>query len=63
MMDLFNVQEYLAPKHDSQHFVKCSDLEMNCFNGRCGFNTPHYMTDRLHLIINQLWDWMWIHLA
>ncbi len=30
-MDLFNVQEYLAHKHDSQHFVKCSDLEMNMF--------------------------------
>lgn len=29
MMDLFNLQESLAHKHDSQHFVKCSDIEMN----------------------------------
>lgn len=31
MMDLFNLQESLAHKHDSQHFVKHWNIEMNMF--------------------------------
>lgn len=31
MMDLFNLQKSLVHKHDSQHFVKSSNMEMNMF--------------------------------